>query len=319
MSKTVILNGPSPWGFRLVGGRDFSTPLTISKITSGSKAEQAKLKLGDVILAINGESTESISHMEAQSRIKGSSDHLTLDISRSKETSDSPLVIEDDRTKPCNVNVESESKDFRPIGSGCHGKVAQNGPDVTLCSRNSRLPPQCNSPAGLYSHRSIGLPKQMADLSLSSQSDGTFTGESDVFKMLREPEEPPMAPKQSGTFLYLQGMLEAEGGGRLPGERLAGGKRSSAKSPLPHLGPNPSVQLLPQCTRCAKNIIGVIVKARDKLYHPECFLCDDCGMKLKGKGYFIIEESLYCETHAKARVQPPEGYDVVAVYPNAKV
>jgi len=32
MSHTVTLAGPSPWGFRLVGGRDFSTPLTISRV-----------------------------------------------------------------------------------------------------------------------------------------------------------------------------------------------------------------------------------------------------------------------------------------------
>lgn len=64
---------------------------------------------------------------------------------------------------------------------------------------------------------------------------------------------------------------------------------------------------------------GTIVKARDKLYHPECFMCDDCGLNLKQRGYFFIEEQLYCETHAKERVKPPEGYDVVAVYPNAKV
>lgn len=30
--RTVTLKGPSPWGFRLVGGRDFSTPLTISRV-----------------------------------------------------------------------------------------------------------------------------------------------------------------------------------------------------------------------------------------------------------------------------------------------
>lgn len=34
MSQTVTLKGPSPWGFRLVGGRDFSTPLTISRVGS---------------------------------------------------------------------------------------------------------------------------------------------------------------------------------------------------------------------------------------------------------------------------------------------
>lgn len=64
---------------------------------------------------------------------------------------------------------------------------------------------------------------------------------------------------------------------------------------------------------------GTIVKARDKLYHLNCFVCDDCGLNLKHQGYFFIEELLYCESHAKARVQPPEGYDVVAVYPNSKV
>lgn len=66
-------------------------------------------------------------------------------------------------------------------------------------------------------------------------------------------------------------------------------------------------------------IRGTIVKARDKLYHPECFMCSDCGLNLKQRGYFFLDERLYCESHAKARVKPPEGYDVVAVYPNAKV
>lgn len=84
------------------------------------------------------------------------------------------------------------------------------------------------------------------------------------------------------------------------------------------------IQLQSLCTSCnlppsIPPSRGTIVKARDKLYHPECFMCDDCGINLKQRGYFFIEDNLYCETHAKARVQPPEGYDVVAVYPNSKV
>lgn len=34
MSYSVVLRGPSPWGFRLVGGKDFSAPLTISRVSS---------------------------------------------------------------------------------------------------------------------------------------------------------------------------------------------------------------------------------------------------------------------------------------------
>lgn len=33
MPHSVTLRGPSPWGFRLVGGRDFSVPLTISRVS----------------------------------------------------------------------------------------------------------------------------------------------------------------------------------------------------------------------------------------------------------------------------------------------
>uniref|UniRef100_A0A8C7ZE83 PDZ and LIM domain 4 n=1 Tax=Oryzias sinensis TaxID=183150 RepID=A0A8C7ZE83_9TELE len=79
---SVTLKGPSPWGFRLVGGRDFSTPLTVSRVTPGSKAAQGDLCPGDTILTINGDSTEHMTHMEAQNRIKTCTQQLTLSISR---------------------------------------------------------------------------------------------------------------------------------------------------------------------------------------------------------------------------------------------
>lgn len=62
---------------------------------------------------------------------------------------------------------------------------------------------------------------------------------------------------------------------------------------------------------------GAVVKARDKYRHPECFVCADCNLNLKQKGYFFVEGELYCETHARARTRPPEGYDTVTLYPRA--
>lgn len=35
---TVTLNGPAPWGFRLQGGKDFSMPLTVSRVRSSGDA-----------------------------------------------------------------------------------------------------------------------------------------------------------------------------------------------------------------------------------------------------------------------------------------
>lgn len=35
---TVTLSGPAPWGFRLQGGKDFSMPLTVSRVSSSGDA-----------------------------------------------------------------------------------------------------------------------------------------------------------------------------------------------------------------------------------------------------------------------------------------
>lgn len=47
----------------------------------------------------------------------------------------------------------------------------------------------------------------------SPVSRNGFDTESDVYKMLQDYEEPVSEPKQSGSFKYLQGILEAEDGG----------------------------------------------------------------------------------------------------------
>ncbi|KAM9823521.1 PDZ and LIM domain protein 2 [Syngnathus typhle] len=87
MALTVDLIGPSPWGFRIVGGRDFKKAITVSKVNGGSKAEQAALKPGDVILAINGENTADMLNAEAQNKIKNSKTHLQLTVERLEHSS----------------------------------------------------------------------------------------------------------------------------------------------------------------------------------------------------------------------------------------
>ncbi|XP_049322716.1 PDZ and LIM domain protein 4 [Astyanax mexicanus] len=315
MPRTIALTGPAPWGFRLVGGRDFSSPLMISRITPGSKAALGDLCPGDTILSINGDSTDSMTHMEAQNRIKACTDQLVLDIIRSEMKGSSFSVIDDNKSSPYITTSEDESQIFQPIHTG-------STPSPTSLSSRS---PTSYAPVSNGNSRLLTNPKPALQ---SPSSNNGFNTESDVYKMLQDPEVPASVPKQSGSFKYLQGILEAENGGSSPTDRpgVRGGQ-SSARSPVTRLSspvlspitPLSGLQKLPQCTRCGEGIVGTIVKARDKLYHPECFVCDDCSLNLKQRGYFFIEENLYCETHAKARVQPPEGYDVVAVYPNSKV
>ncbi|XP_042308818.1 PDZ and LIM domain protein 4 isoform X2 [Sceloporus undulatus] len=316
MPQTVVLSGPSPWGFRLVGGKDFSAPLTISRINPGSKAALANLYPGDVILAINGESTENMTHLEAQNKIKACLDQLTLSVNRAENKVWSPNILEDGKAQAYRVSVEPEPQDNGPV---VNRRTATFSPGGSPTDNRQLSNVQYNNPTRLYTNNNAdpSLPSHADPLRSLPRNRNGIDMDSDVYKMLQDYERPLPEPKQSGSFRYLQGMLEAGENGEKH-DRLASPRH--VKSPVSKLGGAMSgLQMLPECTRCGNGIVGTIVKARDKLYHPECFMCDDCGLNLKQRGYFFIEEQLYCETHAKERVKPPEGYDVVAVYPNAKV
>ncbi|XP_042546223.1 LIM domain-binding protein 3 isoform X3 [Dipodomys spectabilis] len=89
MSYSVTLTGPGPWGFRLQGGKDFNMPLTISRITPGSKAAQSQLSQGDLVVAIDGVNTDTMTHLEAQNKIKSASYNLSLTLQKSKR----PITI----------------------------------------------------------------------------------------------------------------------------------------------------------------------------------------------------------------------------------
>ncbi|XP_036985816.2 PDZ and LIM domain protein 4 isoform X1 [Artibeus jamaicensis] len=237
-----------------------------------------------------------------------------------------PGTPEDSKAQAHRIHIEPEAQDGSPTTSrrpSATGIGPENG--RSPYGQSPRLPAPHNG-----SSSEAALLAQISSLHVSPlhstdparglprSRDGGIDLGSEVYRMLREPAEPLAAaePKQSGSFRYLQGMLEAGEGGERPG---TGGPRN-LKPTAGKLGaPLSGLQGLPECTRCGHGIVGTIVKARDKLYHPECFMCSDCGLNLKQRGYFFLDDRLYCESHAKARVKPPEGYDVVAVYPNAKV
>nr|XP_033813930.1 PDZ and LIM domain protein 5 isoform X9 [Geotrypetes seraphini] len=79
---SVSLVGPAPWGFRLQGGKDFSMPLTISKLIDGGKAARANIGIGDVVLTVDGISADGMTHLEAQNKIKACTGSLNLTLQK---------------------------------------------------------------------------------------------------------------------------------------------------------------------------------------------------------------------------------------------
>ncbi|KAM6401955.1 PDZ and LIM domain protein 5 isoform 6-T8 [Pluvialis apricaria] len=79
---SVSLVGPAPWGFRLQGGKDFNMPLAISRLNDGGKAARAHVGIGDVVLTIDGISTDGMTHLEAQNKIKACTGNLNMTLQR---------------------------------------------------------------------------------------------------------------------------------------------------------------------------------------------------------------------------------------------
>ncbi|XP_041722150.1 PDZ and LIM domain protein 1 [Coregonus clupeaformis] len=309
MPQRVVVQGPGPWGFRLVGGKDFEQPLTISRVTPGSKAAQANLCVGDQILAIDGEHTESMTHLQAQNKIKGCLEEMVLSIDRSETKIWSPLSSEDGKTNPYKMNLASEPQEVKPIGSA-HNRSALPfagfGPNVVTN--------QYNNPAGLYSSENIKDFNTAVDdvktIATAANEPSTIptVADSEVYKMLQENQEANEPPRQSASFKVLQEILESDP------DKPSGFR--SVKAPAAKIVSTVgNAHKLPICEKCGSGIVGMVVKLRDKFRHPECYTCSNCDINLKQKGHFFVEDQIYCEKHARERVTPPEGYDVVTVFP----
>ncbi|XP_052540995.1 PDZ and LIM domain protein 7 isoform X22 [Tympanuchus pallidicinctus] len=120
-SYKVMLNGPAPWGFRLQGGKDFSMPLSISRLTPGGKAAQAGVGVGDWVLYIDGESTSAMTHIEAQNRIRACGDRLCLTLSRAQNHLGKPQKDSLPCSEPLKYNFAPSTalnKTARPFGAG---------------------------------------------------------------------------------------------------------------------------------------------------------------------------------------------------------
>ncbi|XP_040082510.1 PDZ and LIM domain protein 1-like [Oryx dammah] len=323
----IVLQGPGPWDFRLVGGKDFEQPLAISRVTPGSKAAIGNLCVGDVITAIDGENTSNMTHLEAQNKIKGCTDNMTLTVARSEQKIWSPLVTEEGKRHPYKMNLASEPQEALHIGSAHNRSAVPFTASPASSSAPRVITNQYNNPAGLYSSENISSFNNALESKTAASGQETnsraldhsqlpsglvIDKESEVYEMLQEKQELNEPPKQSTSFLVLQEILESEEKGD---PNKPSGFRS-VKAPVTKVAASiGNAQKLPVCDKCSTGIVGVFVKLRERHRHPECYVCTDCGTNLKQKGHFFVEDQTYCEKHARERVTPPEGYDVITVFP----
>ncbi|XP_076276986.1 PDZ and LIM domain protein 3 [Lasioglossum baleicum] len=71
-----------PWGLRLSGGVDFSFPLTVVRLTIGGLADRAGVHAGDLVVKINGETIQHLTHNEVHERLIKAGNEFTLTVLR---------------------------------------------------------------------------------------------------------------------------------------------------------------------------------------------------------------------------------------------
>ncbi|XP_015795097.1 PDZ and LIM domain protein Zasp isoform X1 [Tetranychus urticae] len=320
---TVRMNrgdASSPWGFRLQGGKDWGTPLAVSKINPGSLAEQGGLQVGDFIIKIGNSTAQEMLHHEAQEAIKSAKNNLDLQVQRGGTLTWRPTVTAvGELPKPGTVNspptttytktsLAKTGPEPKPIGTG-HNTAAKP------FGGNKRLPAlvhkQFNSPLNLYSETNIKETLQAHTEQLAPgvmginfmKPDAPVNKHSAVYQAILEEEQSKKEVK-SGT-IGTPTPISPTNSPRLgigsitkhvdaPISRGSGQNNSSGDN---------SQSSLNTCGQCGGLITGVFCRIRDKSLHAECFKCATCGTSLKNVGYFNVNEKLYCDAHAGQAAQ----------------
>ncbi|XP_058473282.1 PDZ and LIM domain protein 5b isoform X2 [Solea solea] len=329
-SYSVTLAGPAPWGFRLQGGKDFCLPLTISRLSDGGKAIRAKMSIGDIILSINGISTESMNHLEAQNKIKACTDGLSLTLQRPSPKDEVPKEEEDTdinephrilktpptprpRRKPA---VEPENH-ASPLSDASKKRLIEDTEDWhprtgTSQSRSFRILAQLtgteNEQVPENSGKNEALDKSTPTAHTSPAAKtysksaaaprngnvvpgSTFVSPAAQNKPLYQPGGPGGFPKGGAAPSFGKVTGPAPRGPDRPTPQPHPEDLNSLMQQAEHI---PAGTRTPMCNKCNNVIRGPFLVAMGMSWHPEEFNCAHCHSSLVEHGFVEERGQVYC-------------------------
>ncbi|KAM9457165.1 PDZ and LIM domain protein 7 isoform 3-T3 [Clarias gariepinus] len=303
---SVTLSGPAPWGFRLQGGKDFSMPLTVSRLTPGGKAAQAGVGVGDSVVSIGDCNTEEMTHVEAQNQIRAATDSLILKLSRASQSGGEQKQVE--------VIDKGEGFYEALYNRNDHG-VTPYPSKPTAKPETARAP--APKPSGPSSR-----PPWVTDPNFAERYHPDKT--STVVTQHRQLAEPTPEQNRSSILQAAQQNPESDSG-RTPlcaacnkiirGRYVVALGRSwhpeeftccQCRAVLDEGGffeEKGSVyctkcydnRYAPNCAKCKKKIAGEIMHALKMTYHVQCFVCAACKRPIRNQAFYMEEGEPYCE------------------------
>ncbi|XP_055602937.1 PDZ and LIM domain protein Zasp isoform X13 [Uranotaenia lowii] len=331
-------NQGQPWGFRLQGGKDFSSPLVLQRVNGGSVADQVGLMAGDALVKVNSTEVFNLRHKEAQDVIMGAGNSFELTVSRGTawrpSVTPTGSIPSPSPSLPGNItpvtktSLAATPQPVQHIGSA-HNQAAKpfaaqevNGTGDQI---KSIVNNQYNTPVAMYSDETIAE-------TLSSQAEVLAGGvlgvnfkknervyspaNSEVYKLLHEQGNDP-EPGRDAYQQQHQPQQQQQQQQQVQQHQQQQQQSTNAvtrhvtapvdKPPSANTNGLPAGQNI--CSSCERLIVGVFVRIKDKNLHADCFKCATCGTSLKNQGYFNLNNKLYCDIHARlAAIQsPPPG------------
>ncbi|XP_023786042.1 LIM domain-binding protein 3 isoform X3 [Cyanistes caeruleus] len=146
--------------------------VTYITITPGSKAAQSQMNQGDLVVAIDGVNTDSMTHLEAQNKIKSASHNLSLTLQKSKRPVpvsttapriDSPRAVIPHQKEPA-WEINGNRTTFSPLTN------TATGPMSSVLATNGTFSGYLNQQEISLSDSSSYLKTTTVRSSMSSQS-----------------------------------------------------------------------------------------------------------------------------------------------------
>ncbi|XP_017162678.1 PDZ and LIM domain protein 7 isoform X1 [Poecilia reticulata] len=292
---SVTLSGPAPWGFRLQGGKDFSMPLTVSRLTPGGKAAQAGVGVGDWVVSICDANAEEMTHVEAQNKIRAATDSLTLTLSRALKGGEERKGSLSSASAPPKYSFAPSTtinKMARPFTAG--GASTNSGPIIKPVAYTPKLNTTHSPGLASMQQPQNGLEPtpssaktQAADKPDGSKTAAAAAGTSGPSCRPPWVTDPNFAdryrPDKTSTVVTQH---------QQPVQPTPMQNRSSILQAAQQ-APEDSGRT-PVCGACNKIIRGRYLVALGRSWHPEEFTCSQCKAVLEEGGFFEERGSVYC-------------------------